>query len=523
MALLRSIATVGGFTMASRVLGFIRDMLIAAILGAGPVADAFLVAFKLPNLFRSLFAEGTFSAAFLPLFASTLEAEGRERAHAFANEAFAVLLLALAVFVGAAEFAMPYVMMLFAPGFLAVPEKFALTVELTRITFPYILFISLVAMVSGVLNSLGRFASAAAVPIGLNISLIAALLVFRNVMPTPGHAVAWGVFAAGILQFLWIYTASGRAGVWLRPARPSLSPRIRLLFRRIVPVALGAGAYQVNLAINMIIASFLPSGSIAYLFYADRLNQLPLGVIGIAVGTALLPLLTRQLRAGRLAEAAHSQNRAIELSLFLTLPAATALAVIAEPLVRVLFERGAFSARETAATAAAVAVYALGLPASALARALTPGFFAREDTSTPVKISVAAMASNVVFGILLMGPFLHVGIALATTLSAWLSSAALALVLRRRGHLEIDSRLARRIPRTILACAGMAVVLWLLATVLESPLRGALIERASALAALIGSGLLSYALLVQLLGAAKLQDLKGLLRRPAAGERAPGA
>ena len=292
MNLLRAITTVGGFTMMSRILGFVRDMLVAALLGAGPVADAFFVAFKFPNLFRRLFAEGAFAAAFVPLFAGKLESDGRDKAVAFAENALGILLISLAVFVAAIELAMPWVMHLIAPGFLDDPEKFSLTVLLTRITFPYLLFISLVSLVAGVLNSMGRFAAAAATPILLNLCLIGAILLLTPLLQSAGHALAWGVCIAGAVQFVWLYGALAREGVWLRLHRARITDDIRTLFRRALPVAVGAGIYQINLVIDTVIASLLPSGSISYLFYADRITQLPLGVVGVAVGTALLPLLS---------------------------------------------------------------------------------------------------------------------------------------------------------------------------------------------------------------------------------------
>ncbi|MCH7550695.1 MAG: murein biosynthesis integral membrane protein MurJ, partial [Proteobacteria bacterium] len=288
MVLLRSIATVGGFTLISRVLGFLRDILIAAVLGAGAGADAFFVAFKLPNLFRRLFAEGAFSMAFVPLFAGRLEEKGKAEAQAFAEAAFSVLLWTLLVFVIVIELAMPWIMVGFAPGFVGDKAKFDLAVTLTRITFPYLLLISLVSLMAGVLNSLGRFAAAAATPILLNLCLIGAILGLARVTETPSHALAWGVAAAGVFQFIWLFMACGREGVRLRLVPPRLTADVRALIRRIVPVAIGAGVYQVNLVIDTIIASLLPTGSIAYLFYADRVNQLPLGVVGVAVGTALL-------------------------------------------------------------------------------------------------------------------------------------------------------------------------------------------------------------------------------------------
>ena len=512
MALFRSAVTVGGLTLASRVLGLVRDILIAAILGAGPVADAFFVAFKLPNLFRRLFAEGAFNMAFVPLFARRLEADGQRAAHAFAEEALRMLLSALVLLVVLAELAMPALMLVLAPGFLAVPETLELAITLARITFPYLVFISLVSLMAGVLNSLGRFAAAAATPILLNLCLIMALLVPMRWMPTPAHALAWGVAGAGVLQLVWLYGACGRAGMWLRLRRPRPTPEVRTLMRRMVPVALGAGIYQINVWVDTVIASLLPAGSISYLFYADRVNQLPLAVVGMAVGTVLLPLLSRRLEAGDDAGAADSQNRALEFTFLLTLPAAAALVVIAGPVIGVLFQRGAFGVAEAEATAAALAVYAIGLPAYVLVKVLAPAFFARGDTATPVKVSVVALVVNVVLNLLLMGPFLHVGIAMATAISAWVNALILALILARHGHLRMDRRLKGRLPRILAASAGMAAVLWLGAAVLADALTGALAERILALSGLVATGLVVFALLAQVSGAASYRDLMQLAR-----------
>jgi putative peptidoglycan lipid II flippase len=283
---------------------------------------------------------------------------------------------------------------------------------------------------------------------------------------------------------------------------------------RAVPVAIGAGIYQINLLIDTVIASFLPSGSVSYLFYADRVNQLPLGIVGVAVGTALLPLLSRQLKSGQEAGALHSQNRALEFAFLLTLPSAAALVVIAGPVISVLFERGAFGAAESRATAAALTAYAVGLPAYVLMKALTPGYFARGDTKTPVKIAAVTTLLNLVLNLALMGPFLHVGIAIATVISSWINAGLLATFLYRRGHLALDARLKSRLPRILVATAGMAGALvlagWALAPWLAEP---ELVFRAGALAALVCAGMATFIVLAHFTGAARASDLRGLMRR----------
>jgi putative peptidoglycan lipid II flippase len=513
MALLRSVATVGSYTLLSRVFGFVRDILTAALLGAGPVADAFFVAQRLPNLFRSLFAEGAFSAAFVPLFAGALAEQGKEAARRFAEDVLAVLLAALLAFVLLGEIFMPALMSVIAPGFAEDPEKFALAVALGRITFPYLLFIALVALQGGVLNSVERFAAAAATPILLNLFLIAALLLTPRFGWPDGKALAWAVTAAGLAQFLWLTWSCAQAGLALRLPLPRLTSGVRRTLRVMGPGAFGAGVTQVNLLISTALASFLPTGSVAFLYYADRLNQLPLGVVGIAVGTAILPPLSRQLRLGDLEGAVATQNRGLELALLLTLPAAVALAVLATPILAVLFQRGAFSAGDTAATAAALSAYAAGLPAFVLVKVLAPAFFARHDTVTPVKVAVASLAVNLGMTLLLMQLLAHAGIALATTIAGWVNAVGLLALLVRRGQFRLDRRGRRNLPRIGAAALGMGAALALLRLALGPALAGPLPMRVGALAALVAAGLAVFAALTLALGVADWRGLIGRLRR----------
>ena len=523
MVLLRSILTVGGFTMLSRVLGFIRDILVAAFLGAGPVADAFFVAFKMPNFFRRLFAEGAFNAAFVPLFAAKLTDDGRKPAAQFAAAVMSVMVVFLLVFVTALQIAMPWLMYVFAPGFANDPEKFLLAVDLTRITFPYLLFISLVSLLGGVLNSLGRFAAAAATPVILNLVLIGAMLLATPYLPSPGHSLAWGVAVAGVAQFLWLVYACRREGVSLRLPRPRLSPPVRRLLRLMVPGAIGAGVVQINLLVDIVIASLLPTGAISFLYYADRVNQLPLGVVGVAIGTALLPLLSRQLRAGEDREALNSMNRAIEIALLFTIPGAAALLIIAHPIVSVLFERGAFDAATSLATAQALMAYSVGLPAYVLIKVLAPGFFARQDTATPVKIAIVCVAINVILNLILIQFLAHVGIALATAISAWINAFLLATFLRRRDQFQTDARLRQRIVRILVATLGMTAALWGGLVFLESIFVDGPAGRTVVLAILVVGGLGIYFALAVLFRAATISDVKSLLARKKTGDGAPTA
>lgn len=517
MTLLRAITTVGGYTLISRVLGFVRDVLLAAILGAGAAADAFVVAFKLPNLFRRLFAEGAFNAAFVPLFARRLAGEGRDAARLFAEQAQAVLFFVLMAFILIAEAAMPWAMRIVVPGFAVDPEKLQLAIELTRITFPYLLFVSLVSLIGGVLNSLERFAATSATPILLNLVMIAGLVFWQWYAPSAAHGAAWGVVAAGLAQLIWLAMVLRSAGLGLRLRLPRLSPEVKRLLILMLPVALGAGVYQINVVVDVVIASFLPTGSVSFLYYADRLNQLPLGVVGIAIGTALLPILARQIRAGEDQAALANQNRALEVALALTLPAAAALIVIAQPIIAVLFERGAFGAEAVSATALALAAYAIGLPAHVLAKVFTPGYFAREDTATPVKIAVAIMIINAALAVALMLVLQgygmgHVGIALATSLTGWLNAGLLWRGLARRGQFSLDARLRRRAGPILLAAVAMAGVLAMGQGLFAPWLAGPLFERVVALTMLIAAGALVYGLIAQLLGAIDLRELKGMLR-----------
>lgn len=513
MVLLRSIITVGSFTFLSRILGFIRDMIVAAYLGAGPIADACFVAFKMPNFFRRLFAEGAFNAAFVPLFSAKLTDDGKASAMQFAAAVLSIMVIILMIFVIIFQISMPWLMYIFAPGFADNSEKFTLTIELTRITFPYLLFISLVSLLGGVLNSLGRFAAVAATPIILNVFLIGALLFATPYLPSAGHSFVWGVFLAGIAEFLWLVYACHREGFTLHLPKPSLSPPVRRLLKLMVPGAIGAGVLQINQLVDVIIASLLPTGAISFLYYADRVHQLPLGVVGVAIGTALLPVLSQQIRAGEDSEALNSMNRGIEVALLFTLPGAAALLVIAQPIVSILFERGAFDEVTTLATMQALMAYSIGLPAYVLIKVLAPGFFARHDTSTPVKIAIVCVLLNLALNLTLMQFFAHVGIALATAISAWINAALLVTFLWKRGQFQTDARLRQRTYRIVMATLGMAAALWAAHSVFQGLYAAGQGARIGLLAILVIGGLVVYFILVLLFRAASIGDIKLLLRR----------
>ncbi len=511
MSLARFAATVGGYTMLSRALGLVRDVLMAAVFGAGPVVEAFVIAFRVPNLFRRVVNEGAVVAAFVPLFSRCLETEGRAAARAFAEQTLAVLLSALLLFTVLVEIAMPGLMYVIAPGFVDEPDKFRLTIQFARVTFPSLLFLGLVALLGGVLNTLYRFAAPAAMPVVLNLFLIAALIAYFDVPMQAGHALVWAVAAAGATQFLWMVAACRRVGMRLALPRPRLTPGVRRLGRLILPLAFAAGAMQLNLLISTIMAT-LQEGAVGYIYFSARIYQLPLGVVGVAVGTALLPMLSRNLSSGATYAAMDNQARALEVSLLITLPAAAALMTMPEAIVRVLFERGQFGAVETEATAAALFAFALGLPAYVVVKVLSPGFFAREDMVTPLKVTLVSVATNAILCLALFWPMGHVGIALATALASWLHAGLFWLILKRRGHLEIDIRLKSRLPRMVLASALMAAVLWPLVMALAGQLAAGTSARIAALATLVIVGVTVFAIAAQLLGATRRGELRALLQ-----------
>jgi len=489
--------------MVSRVLGFVRDIMVAGVLGSGLVADAFFVAFRFPNLFRRLFGEGAFNSAFVPLFAKKLEGEGQEPARRFASEAMSGLVMILLALSAACMLAMPWLMYGIAPGFANDPEKFDLAIVLSQIAFPYLLCMSLVALLSGVLNSTGRFAESSAISIVLNLTLIAALLIalglgYRN-DANAGRALAWGVFTAGILQLLLLVWGARRVGMMPRLVRPVWSEDMRRLVTLGIPGVIAGGVTQINILIGTVIATLQP-GAVSQLYYADRIYELPLAIIGIAVGVVLLPEVSRRLRAGDEAGVQDSQNRSLEFSMLLTVPAAVALAVIATPIVRVLFERGAFLPSDTRATAMALSIFALGLPAFVMIKVFSPAYFAREDTRSPMRYATISLTANTAgsAGLFFLfrdiGWMPHLGIAIATALGGWLNAWLLWRGLRTRGHFIIDARTKRSLPRIVLASAGMGgalVILGDLAAPWIAPETTTLV-RGLGLAALIGAGCTLY-------------------------------
>ncbi|MCB1744434.1 MAG: murein biosynthesis integral membrane protein MurJ [Gammaproteobacteria bacterium] len=523
MSLFRKFASVGGATVASRVLGFVREAMIASMLGAGPVADAFYAAFRFPNLFRRLFAEGAFNAAFVPLFAKQLEAGGEPAARGFAEQVLSVLVLTLLLLSALAMIFMPQlVATIVAPRFADTPDKFDLTVFLAQVMFPYLAAMSLVAMLSGILNAFRKYFLAALAPVLLNVSMIAALslaALLEVATPRLGQALAFSVTLSGIAQLALLAYAVHRHGFGIRLARPRLTPAVRHMLWLALPAALTGGIVQINLLIGQIIASG-QDGAIAIINYADRLLQLPLGVIGIAIGVVLLPELSRALAANDPREANQLQNRSLEFGIGLTLPASVGLALLPEAIVALVFERGAFDRETTLLTARTLLFFAAGLPAFVMVKIFTPAFYAHEDMRTPMWCSSAAVLVNVVGSLLLFPSLGVVGIAIATALSGWSNALLLGGRLARLELLQLETRTRWRLLLIVFASAMMGLVLWL-AMQTYSPLMldASLLTRIPVVLGTISVAALVYFALVIATGAIERQQLLRVLRRKRGGAR----
>ncbi|MCW3835430.1 murein biosynthesis integral membrane protein MurJ [Sphingomonas canadensis] len=519
MKLARTLGSVGGLTLVSRILALVRDSLQATFVGASFASDAFLVAFRLPNMFRAFFAEGAFNAAFIPMFNRKAgeEGGGMPAALAFAERALAVLFAFLLLFTAVMLAASWPITWGLSGGFskqAPSSEEFAFAVTLSRITIPYLMLISLASLLGGILNSLDKFWVNAAAPILLNVAMVAALLFFNGDPFETAQAQAIAVPVGGVLQLGWLWFACRRSGVSLKLRWPRLDDDVRQLMKLILPAAAGAGAVQINLVISTALSGYLlDEGSISYIYYADRLNQLPLGMIGIGLGTILLPTVSRLLGAGREAEAMETQNRGIELALFLTLPAMVALIVAAEPIVRGLFQHGVFTGEDTVRCAWALAAFSAGLPAYVLVKVLTPGFYAREDTRTPVRFAMIAVGVNLAGNLALIPLIGHVGPPLATAAAGCVNVALLYRTLRLRGDFVADAQLRRRIPRLALAAVLMGAALWAGDRVLDPWLTGSLVERGVGLSLLVSGGGAVYGLACFVTRAFTLGDLKALIRR----------
>ncbi len=507
--------------MLSRVLGFVREIMIAFFFGAGSVADVFFVAFRFPNLFRRIFAEGAFNSAFVPLFTKKLENDNRSKAKQFAEEAMALLLTALLILLAVAELSMPWLIHYIAPGFSDNDFKVDLAVTLSQIMFPYLLFVSIAALLSGILNALGRFAVAAAAPVVLNVVLVGVLMVayYSGVVAQVDAVIylSWGVFIAGVLQLLMLVYAVQLVGLRLEFRLPRLTPDMRKFIILAIPGILVGAVTQINIVIGQVIVSF-QDGAISVLSYADRIYQLPLGIIGIAIGVVLLPDLSGKLRSGDMRAVHNSQNRSLEFSMLLTLPAAVALFVAPEPIVRVLFERGAFNVANTQATALALSAFAWGLPSFVLIKVFTPAFFAREDTRTPMMYAIAGMVCNTVLSFILFGYFGmgFLGIAIATTVAGWVTTGLLWHKLLRMGYFKADNQLLMSIGPIVVSCVIMGCLIWFGVHIFEHLFASeqATIVQIISLGVLVLIGFFSYAASAHFTGAIHIPTfLKMLTKR----------
>lgn len=496
--MLGRIFTVGSYTLLSRVTGFARDIMLAAILGAGPVADAFFVALRLPNHFRAIFAEGAFNAAWVPAYAHVHGERGEGVARLFADRIFTLLLASQIVLLIVAWLFMPQAMSILAPGFSEDAEQRKLAIELTRITFPYLLLITLVTLYGGMLNVMQRFASAAAASIFLNISMMMTLAVAAW-FPTAGHAAAWGVLISGFLQYVLLAGDLARHGGLPRFAPLRLDEDVRGFFKALGPATLGSMGTQVALFADTIIATFLPAGALSALYYADRLNQLPIGVIGIAIGTVLLPEMSRRITASDHDGAMKAQRRAFDFTLLFSVPFVAAFITVPDAIMRALFARGAFSKADAVAAGATLAAYAVGLIPFVLIRSAVATFYARKDTATPVRASLTGIAVNVALKVALMGSLAQIGLALATAVGVWTNLLLVLFFAVRRGFLVLDRAWLLSLAKFLLTGLILAAAFWLIARFSGSSLASMRFHDELTLVLLALGGTIVYALAILVL------------------------
>ncbi|MGX7951588.1 murein biosynthesis integral membrane protein MurJ [Tsuneonella sp. HG249] len=531
--LVRNVGTIGALTAVSRVFGFVRDMLLSRVLGAGMAADAWQLAFTLPNTFRRLFAEGAFSVAFVPMYSKKLHGaespeEGSASADEFAGDVLSVFVWVLLVFSAVCMIAMPGIVWLLAREYSEIPGKFELAVLLSRVTFPYLALVSLVAMLSGLLNARSRFAPGAFAPVFLNLVMIGGIMVGWYWRGPEGDdaVVAWALAVAlclaGVVQLGFMFLCTRRAGVRLQVNRPRFSPEVKRLGLLILPATFGAGIYQISQLVDTFFATSLPQGSLTLLKLADRLNQMPLGIFGIALGTAILPMLARHIQTGDAAEAQRLQGNAVEVGTLLTLPAAVALAICAPAFVTAFFVGGKMTLADGAIMADIVVALVCGLPAYVLVKVFQPAFFSREDTRTPVWTAAAALTVNVALNFWVVPRYGIVGLAAATAVTATLNVVLLYCILHLRGWFHFSARLAGRVARQAIATAVMGGFLYWLMPLLADRFGGSVLERAWSLLALVLGGLAVFFAVAYLIGALD-KDLVAQLRRrrPAPSKQAP--
>jgi putative peptidoglycan lipid II flippase len=460
MNLLRTLAAVSSLTMVSRVLGYVRDFFIARVFGAGLLTDAFFVAFKIPNLLRRLFAEGAFSQAFVPILAEYKNRTGHEETRSLTDAIATLLFLALVAAAALGVAAAPLIVYLTAPGFAAEPDKFAVTVQLLRITFPYIVFISLVALSAGILNTWNRFAVPAITPALLNVAFIVGAAFFADQFEPPVLVLAWAVFAGGVLQLAFQIPFLMKMRLLPRWRLDFSHPGVRRVLLLMAPAAFGVSVSQISLLLNQIFASFLPTGSVSWLYYADRLMELPAGALGVAVGTILLPSLSKYHAGANAAEYSRLLDWGLRITVLLAVPAAVALAVLALPLIAMLFQYGRFSAEDAWMTRQALVAYSVGLVGMILVKILAPGFYARQNVSTPVKIGVLTLVATQLMNLAFVGPLRHAGLALAIGLGACLNALLLYLLLRKHEIYVPQPGWPVFILKVLSAVAFMAIVLF---------------------------------------------------------------
>ncbi len=491
MRLVSSALNVAFFTILSRLTGFLRDILMAQYIGTSKVMDALVIAIKIPSFLRRIFAEGAFNSSFVPIY-SAMHVTQKSEAQEFIKDVFSLMTGILLVLIVVFELAMPLIVTLMVPG--AEPEVFALAVSFSRITFPFILLISLTALFSGILNTQDRFGAAASSQIAGNIFIVLIMKIVDPAELINGGVVAIAIMGSGFVQLLWVILPCYLMGI--RPAlrKPRRNQAMQSFGKRMIPAAVGSGVLQINLFIDTIIASLLPMGTISYLYYADRLYHLPISVTGTALGTVLLPMLSRQWRENNVEGAMHNQNRAIEFAMLITLPAMLGLIYLAYPLVMVIFERGAFDHASSIATAQTLAGFATGLPAYILIKIFNTSFFARQDTITPIKVALLGMVVNVVLNFALIYKFKHLGIALATSLASWFNAAVLVYLLKKRQFIHFDAALWQFLGKILIPCGLTFVVLFALKPLVTPYLHSddGIHIRAIALGLLVGSGLLTY-------------------------------
>ena len=513
MKLLKAMATIASFTMLSRIAGMVRDMLTASVLGAGPVADAFFVALKLPNFFRRVAAEGAFSVSFIPIYSQMLEVDGEKESGKFSGEVLSLMAIILSVFSVFVMMGMPWIIHVIAPGFQDGTERYNLAVIMTQITFPYLMLMSFTSLFGGMLNAHHKFIPFSAAPIVFNLTLIAFMVWGTPFFPTAGHSMSIGVAVSGVLQLMMMIFFVRKYKISFLWQRPRISEKTKLLFRKMGPGVLSAGIFQINLFVDMIIASLLPTGAISYLYYADRLNQLPLSMAGIAVGTALLPMLSRSLASGNKQESADLFNRSLEFCFFVALPAAVALLIIPFPMVQTLFGHGKFQINDVTQTAYVLMGYGIGLPAYIASKVFMTAFWAHQDTVTPVKISIFTALCNIGISLLLIGLLGVAGISLATGIAGWIQVYLLHRQLKGQDSLGFDDRLRDVFPKIALCSCAMAIVLSILLYVMQPFFYQALPVKILALVALIGGGAITYAMAIQVSGVLKISDIKKYMKR----------